>query len=73
MDKMDYAIEAARKTLETELSAASKAMKTFPRQENGLTPDSVKATAEWKAAKAKLNTAFAVFRKFSQTYKPVRA
>ncbi len=70
---MNYTIEAARKILETELDAASKAIKAFPHHENGLTPDSVKATAEWKAAKAKLNTAFAVFRKFNQTHKPVRA
>jgi len=36
--------------LESVAQAASKKLQSFPRGEMGLTPDSVKATAEWKLA-----------------------
>ena len=67
---MNNVIEAARTALHTEYQTVSAALKAFPRGPLGLTPDSVKASAEWKAAKRASDAAFAALRRFNATYKP---
>ncbi len=67
---MTNVIEAARATLHSEYMAASKAMKAFPRGPLGLTPNTVKASPEWKAAKRSSDAAFAALRRFNQVHKP---
>lgn len=49
-------------TLEAEVKAASAALKEFPRGTMGLTPDDVKASPEWRAAKTRYELAFARLR-----------
>jgi hypothetical protein len=56
---------AERDRLEQEVSAAGKVMGTFPHGATGLTPDHVKATPEWRAAKARLTRAFAALQNFN--------
>jgi hypothetical protein len=48
-----------RDAAENESKAASAALRTFPRLANGLVPDAVKFTPEYKAAKAHFDKAFA--------------
>ncbi len=57
---------------EGEYHAASKAMQQFPRGPMGLTPDAVKATPEWRAAKQRLDRAFARLRAFNVSLKRTR-
>lgn len=54
--------------LEAESSRTSAIMRTFPSHPNGLTPDHVRATSEWKAAKAATDTAFAKLRNFNGAF-----
>ena len=63
-------IEQTRKRLQTETARASDALRAFPRLENGLTPDSVKATEAWKDAKAAYHRAFEALRAFNAKYRP---
>lgn len=51
--------------MEGEYYAASQAMQRFPRGAMGLTPDDVKASPEWRAAKARYERAFARLRAFN--------
>lgn len=46
--------------------AASLALKLFPKGDFGLTPDSVKFSPEYKAAKSAFDCAFQKERKFNQ-------
>lgn len=46
----------------------SAALMNYPRLPNGLTPDSVKFSPEFKTAKAAFNSAFAASRAFHGTY-----
>ena len=48
--------------------ATGKAMDAFPRNAMGLTPDNVRATPEWRAAKAASDTAFQQLRNFNSVY-----
>lgn len=43
----------------------SRILKAFPRGITGLTPDSVKATEEWKIARRNCDLAFARLREFN--------
>lgn len=63
-------IEAARATLQTEYATVSAVLRAFPRGPLGLTPDAVKASAEWKAAKRSSDAAFTALRRFNQQYRP---
>ncbi len=58
---------AVKAQLEADVSAASMAMKQFDATKSacGLTPDHVKASPEWKAAKASFNRAFQALRNFN--------
>jgi hypothetical protein len=47
------------------LDGYSKVLKSFPRLSNGLTPDSVKASTEYKSAKANYQRAFSALRAFN--------
>jgi hypothetical protein len=51
-------LRAQQSAAEADVKAASLALKEFPRGAMGLTPDAVKASAEYKQAKAAYNTAF---------------
>lgn len=63
---MTYQIFAATTaTLQSEADAASKALQTFPRGPMGLTPDSVKFSPEFRAAKAAYDRAEAALRAFN--------
>lgn len=48
-----------RDAAESASKAASVALRAFPRLANGLVPDAVKYTPEYKAAKTRFDTAFA--------------
>lgn len=54
--------------LDAEVSRAGAAMDVFPRGPMGLTPDSVKATVEWKIAKHQFDAAFAKLRNFNGAF-----
>ena len=54
--------------LEREVSAAGAALDAFPRGAMNLTPDHVRATPEWRAAKARFDRAFAAQRAFNAVY-----
>jgi hypothetical protein len=58
-------VRAAQAALEAERDAAGNALRLFPRLANGLTPDSTKARAEWKAAYARYNAAHDALREFN--------
>ncbi len=45
--------------------AAGKAMNGFPKGPLGLTPDHVKSTPEWQAARQEYQAAFAALRKIN--------
>jgi hypothetical protein len=54
--------------LELAVQAASEALRNFPKGPMGLTPDSVKQSAEYKAAKARFSRAFQALREFNSTH-----
>lgn len=60
------------KQIANELNAASSAsanvLNGFPKGQMGLTPDAVRATPEWKAAKAIADRDFAKLRAFNGFY-----
>jgi hypothetical protein len=57
--------EFKRDELQREVYLSSAALKAYPRGQNGLTPDDVKATSEWKSAHARYQQAFAALRAFN--------
>ena len=57
-----------RNALEAEYKAAGAVMKTFSSHANGLTPDAVKNTPEWKTARAEKDAAFAKLQKFNSVF-----
>lgn len=63
-------IEARRTELQEIVKTASAALQVFPRGLFGLTPDDVKASPHYRAAKMAYNRAFAELRKFNTDYKP---
>jgi hypothetical protein len=69
---MNQVIENTRNTLRAEVDRTSAAMQVFPRDAMGLTPDSIKASPEFKTAKAAFDRAFAQLRNFNSVYKPER-
>ena len=66
MDNLDTLI-AQQELLYTEMYAAAKALRVYygHRSPIGLTPDSIKALPEWKAAKAAYEQAFQKLRAFN--------
>ena len=68
-DRMTF--QAARDRAETLWEGsrvASEALGAFPRGAMGLTPDAVKASPEWRAAKAASDAALARLRDFNRQY-----
>lgn len=63
-----YLYKQAAALLDKEVSITSKALQKFPRGAMGLTPDDVKATPEWKAAKKAFDDAFNKLRKFNAVF-----
>lgn len=64
---MNYSVlKTAQRNLEKDVMAASNALNKFPSGDFGLTPDSVKFTPEFKAAKKAYNDAFQTYRKMNQ-------
>lgn len=60
-----------RDSLDADLKAASENLKTVSGTEKGfmgLTPDHIKATPEWKAARSAFDNAFAKVRYFNGRY-----
>jgi hypothetical protein len=60
--------KAEQARLEQEMSAAEGVLKTFPRGAMGLTPDHVRATPEWQAAKARSSKAFKALQDFNTDF-----
>ena len=54
--------------LEAEAKATSEVLRAFPRGPTGLTPDAVRATPEYRAAKTANDTVFARQRQFNAVY-----
>lgn len=69
---MQCQIEIARDALRIEVSAASAVLKGYPRMANGMTPDSVKFSPEYRSAKLRYDHAFDALRKFNTLHKPAR-
>lgn len=69
---MKAAVEMVRRELYRQMDVASAALKVFPRAANGLTPDAVKFSPEYRAAKAEFDRAFAAVRAFNGRYKRSR-
>jgi hypothetical protein len=60
---------AMRDTMEAEVSAASTALASFPRNPaTGLTPDTVKASPEFRAARSRYHTAARNMRIFKVSF-----
>ena len=51
--------------LEAESTRTGKALDSFPKGPMNLTPDSVRATPEWRAAKSAADRAFQAYRNFN--------
>lgn len=66
---MNYAeAKAKRDALEVVFRETSAALGKFPSGNRGLTPDAVKATPEYQAAKTAFNRAFDDLRKFNAEF-----
>lgn len=61
-------LRATRDRLEAECREAGQKLKAFPKLDNGLTPDGIKATPEWKTAKLTHDNAFCALRSFNQRF-----
>jgi len=72
---MSAVIEAARAALEAEHKAAGAALRAIPgigSGRMGLTPDHVKASPDYRAARAAYDRAFAALRRFNGAHKPAK-
>jgi hypothetical protein len=69
---MSDEIEATRTALEKEVSTTGAVLRSFPRLASGLTPDAVKFSPEYRAAKAASDRAFQALRKFNTVHPPRR-
>lgn len=57
-----FLIEATKDEIEQEVAAASAALKAFPKGPTGMTPDNVKFSPEYRAAKERYQRAFEALR-----------
>jgi hypothetical protein len=63
---MDYAAaKQIRDSLDAKTAQAGAALDAFPKLANGMTPDAVKFSAEYRSAKAIFDAAFAAQRAFN--------
>lgn len=66
---MSYSLAKSKKAeIEAAEKAASDALRSFPTSPNGLTPDAIKASPEWRAAYNQHARAFAALRNFNQFF-----
>lgn len=66
---MEYAdAKKLRETLYANMDAAIQTLQSFPKGALGLTPDSVKASAEWQRANAQFQHWFAQVRLFNADF-----
>lgn len=66
---MTYAeAKATAANIDAEVSAAEVALRSFPAGPMGLTPDSVRVTPEYRAAKLAFDKSFAKLRAFNGTF-----
>lgn len=66
---MDYAAaKEIQSKLDARVTVASVALNAFPKQPNGLTPDAVKFSAPYRAAKTEFDVAFAALRSFNAKF-----
>lgn len=66
---MNYSQAKAHKLeLEAAEKSAKDALKKYPKLENGLTPDNVRATPEWKADKKRSIGAFCELQHFNKWF-----
>lgn len=70
MTEYDHLI-GQRSELEARHAATSDALKQFPRLANGLTPDNVRNSSGYIAAKLDYDVAFQRLRQFNQRYAKV--
>lgn len=63
--------KAHRDRLDTHVSALSKTLNAFPKGAMGMTPEGVKASAEFKKVKSEFDGAFAKLRKFNGKFSKV--
>jgi hypothetical protein len=68
----EYCTVLRRSTLRWAEKDASEALNKFPALPNGLTPDHVKASIEYKGAKIRYARAFAALRAFNKSHPPKR-
>jgi hypothetical protein len=61
------AARARQDQLEAESQRTGRVMDSFPKGTMNMTPDHVRATPEWKAAKAASDQAFQAYRNFNAT------
>ena len=57
--------KAERTKLYERLDSAQRAIDVFPRHDNGVTPDTVKATPAWRSARTEIDDAFKAVQKFN--------
>lgn len=60
--------KAMRDAIEAEVVSASAKLNAFPKGPFGMTPENVKFTDEFRAAKTAYDRAFAKFRKFNAAF-----
>jgi hypothetical protein len=66
---MDYAAaKEIQSKLDARVSQASDALNTLPKLGNGLTPDAVKLSPEYRTAKQDFDAAFSALRAFNAKY-----
>lgn len=70
MNRAEYfeLAKAAKKKYEAAVEMADKALKNFPRNSIGLTPDEVKSTPEFQCAKKDYSNAFNDLRNFNTNF-----
>ena len=73
MNEAYESAKAIKAALSHRVDAASAVLNQYPKGAMGLTPDAVRATAQWKADKAEFDVAFRASRdfngKFSKMFK----
>lgn len=59
---------AKQAALEADVALTGEALKSFPRLPNGLVPDEVRSTSQYREAKSKFDAAFTRLRNFNQVF-----
>lgn len=70
-DRGFAAAKAHKEKLDSHVSALGKALNAFPKGAMGMTPEGVKASAEFKKVKAEFDGAFSKLREFNGKYSKV--